>query len=169
MAKLLYPSLNTILMAVSVGLCATSLIPATAQAQTSTDRQKLEYKKVFDQRKRLADEHCVMHPKTLGELKYSICHMEDLVMKVELEGPAGENGPTAYFYSGRLYAFRDTGDGQAVIFDKGRLVAQVEVGTDPAQSKIRTVFNQEERKSVADRAIESTRSMLKVFGQKLEL
>ncbi|NJM48365.1 MAG: hypothetical protein HC860_21125 [Alkalinema sp. RU_4_3] len=95
--------------------------------------------------------------------------MEDLIMKVELEGPPGDNGPTAYFYSGRLYAFRDTGDGQAVIFEKGRLVAQVEVGIDPARSKVRTVFNQEERKSVTDRAIQSTRSMLKVFGQKLEL
>ncbi|MBD2326056.1 hypothetical protein [Alkalinema sp. FACHB-956] len=166
--------ITTDLAAIALTTLVTTTITTTvttigAQAQPLKKSQKLAYKQVFDQRTRFADKHCVFHQKTVNGLKHDICRMEDLVMKVSLEGPPGDNGPVAYFYGGRLYAFRDTGNGQAWIFEKGRLVAEVEVGIEPSQSKVRTIFNQQERQSVTDRAITSTRNMLKVFGEELRL
>jgi hypothetical protein len=160
--------LRQISLALLLGLGAAIASPTVAKpasARPLTDAQKLEYKTIFDQRSRYADEHCVMKPKRFEELQYEICRIEDTTMKVAIEGPPGDNGPTAYFYGSDWMAFRDTASGQAWIFEKGKLVAEVEVGMTATRSKLRTVFNADERRAYSDRALSSTRNMLKVFGE----
>jgi hypothetical protein len=153
-----------VLLGLTVGSAA--IAPPIAQAEES----KLTYKEQFDRRIKFADEGCVPKKKQFRGLEYQICHMEDVVMKVSMEGPPGDNGPTAYFYSGRLYAFRDTGHGQASLFKDGKLLAEVEVGSvAPEYNKIKTQFSPRDRKETTDRAISSTRNMLKVFGKELRL
>jgi hypothetical protein len=145
-----------VLLGLTVG--SSAIAPPIAQAEES----KLTYKEQFDRRTKFADEGCVPKKKQFRGLEYQICHMEDVVMKVSMEGPPGDNGPTAYFYSGRLYAFRDTGH--------GKLLAEVEVGSvAPEYNKIKTQFSPRDRKETTDRAISSTRNMLKVFGKELRL
>jgi hypothetical protein len=168
MLKLIAPLIS---LTVGIGLIVASpiVLPETAQAQTQ--KQKSTYKEQFDQRIKFADEHCVMKKRKVKNLTYEICYIEDLVMKVVMEGPPwGGNGPTAYFYSGRLYAFQDTDVGQAQIFQDGKLIAQVEVGPMlPEYNKTTTKFTPKVRKELTDRAISSTRDMLKVFGEKIDL
>jgi hypothetical protein len=142
-----------------------------AQAVTKTTlaaKPKFTYKQEFDRYTSFVDENCVRPEKrTFDGLKYELCRMEDIHTRVSLEGPEGDNGPTAYFYGGKLFAFRDTGSGQAWMFKNGKLIAEVEVGSvAPEYNIIKTTFTPKERKSQTDWAIKSTRNMLKVFGAK---
>jgi hypothetical protein len=155
----------TALLAIGAAI-APLIAPQPASAKPLTDAQKLEYKTTFDQRAQYADENCVMQPKQFEGLQYEICRMEDVTMKVSLEGPPGDNGPVAYFYSSDWMAFRDTGSGQAWIFEQGKLVAEIEVGVTATRSKLRTTFNADERRARTERALSSTHNMLKVFGRK---
>ncbi len=150
-----------------IALLLLAIAPQSASAKPITDEQKLAYKTIFDRRSQYADQNCVMNPKQFEGLQYEICRMEDVTMKVAMEGPPGDNGPVAYFYSGDWMAFRDTGSGQAWIFERGQLVAEVEVGVTATRSKLRTTFNADERRERTDRALSSTRHMLKVFGGQL--
>jgi hypothetical protein len=147
-----------------------SLAPSIAQAQLPQSSRPTA-KQELDQRQKLYDESCVVPEKKIFQgLEYQLCRMEDSLTRVSIAGPAGENGPTAYFYSGRLYAFRDTGRGQAWIFQNGQLMAEVEVGVvAPEFNPITTKFTAQVRKQNTDRAISSTRNMLKVFGVPLQL
>jgi len=142
----------------------------STQAQVQA-KPKLTYKEKFDRHTSFVDENCVRPQKRRFEnLKYELCLMEDIHTRVSIEGPEGDNGPTAYFYGGKLFAFRDTGSGQAWMFENGKLIAEVEVGViDPKYNRITTQFSPRQRKEYTDWAMESTRNMLKVFGYKLNL
>jgi hypothetical protein len=160
-------------LAASLGLAIGLALPpivATATPAPVSAKPKVDYKAEYDKITQFADEHCVYHQKKIQGLTYRICRMEDLPMQVSLDGPEGDNGPTAYFYGGRLYSFRETGHGEAWVFKDGKLMAEVEVGVvAPEYNKITTKFTAKERKAITDRAISSTRSMLKVFGVELRL
>jgi hypothetical protein len=153
----------------------TTLAPApsaSAQTQPSAIAQaKPNYKTDFDRRQRLIDRSCNRpQTKRFEGLTYELCRMEDVLTRVSMEGPPGDNGPTAYFYGGKLYAFRDTGSGQAWIFQNGKLMAEIEIGTvAPAANLITTTFSPQERKKRTDWATQSSRRMLKVFGSTLRL
>ncbi|MBD2413019.1 hypothetical protein FACHB389_02290 [Nostoc calcicola FACHB-389] len=140
------------------------------QAQVPA-KAKLTYKEKFDRHTSFVDENCVRPQKRRFEnLKYELCLMEDIHTRVSIEGPEGDNGPTAYFYGGKLFAFRDTGSGQAWMFENGKLIAEVEVGViDPKYNRITTQFSAQQRKEYTDWAMKSTRNMLKVFGYNLNL
>jgi hypothetical protein len=153
-----------------LGVIAVSSIvmPQVAQAQSS--QSKAAYKERFDELTAYADENCVMQKRRVQNLTYEICRMEDVVMKVTMDGPEGDNGPTAYFDGGRLHSFRDTGLGEAWIFQDGKLMAEVEVGTvAPERNKITTKFSPAMRREITTRATSSTKGMLKVFGETLRL
>jgi len=142
----------------------------STQAQVPA-KAKLTYKEKFDRHTSFVDENCV-RPETrrFESLEYQLCRMEDIHTRVSMEGPEGENGPTAYFYGGKLFAFRDTGSGEAWMFQDGKLIAEVEVGAvAPEYNKITTQFSPKIRKEYTDRSIESTRNMLKVFGSNFNL
>ncbi len=158
-----------LLIGCPIGIALPATIAEAQSAQASPS--PLSYKQTFDERTKLYDESCVVPEKRVYQgLKYELCRMEDLGTRVSIEGPEGDNGPTAYFYSGRLYAFRDTGLGEAWIFQKGKLMAEVEVGfVAPEAAVITTKFTATDRKQMTDRAISSTRKMLKVFGLELRL
>jgi hypothetical protein len=153
------PALTCAIATVAISTIAT-IQPAHAQSP-----QAKAYRKHYDKVTAFADKHCVMKKKKVQSLTYRICHIEDLVMKVAIDGPEGDNGPTAYFYSGRLLAFRDTGLGEAWMFQNGKLVAEVEVGS--ATSKITTKFSPAMRREITTRATSSTKQMLQVFGETL--
>lgn len=140
------------------------------QAQVPAKAQ-LTYKEKFDRHTSFVDENCVRPQKRrFKSLKYELCLMEDIHTRVSIEGPEGDNGPTAYFYGGKLFAFRDTGSGQAWMFEDGKLIAEVEVGDfAPEYNKITTQFSPKIRNEYTDWAIKSSRDMLKVFGYNLNL
>jgi hypothetical protein len=149
-----------------------AMLPTQAQVPTkpaSTAKPKLNHKEEFDRHTNFVDENCVRPEKRMFRgLEYELCRMEDVLTRVSMQGPEGDNGPTAYFYGGKLFAFRDTGSGQAWMFKEGRLIAEVEVGSvAPEYNKITTRFSAKERKERTDWAMKSTRNMLKVFGSKL--
>ncbi|MBD2253589.1 hypothetical protein [Nostoc parmelioides] len=137
----------------------------STQAQVAA-KAKLTYKDEFDRHTSFVDENCVRPEKRRFEgLEYELCRLEDIPTRVSIEGPEGENGATAYFYGGKLFAFRDTGSGQAWMFQDGKLIAEVEVGVvAPEYNKITTQFSPKIRQEYTDRSIDSTRNMLKVFG-----
>jgi hypothetical protein len=142
----------------------------STQAQVPA-KAKLTYKEKFDRHTSFVDENCVRPEKRRFEsLEYELCRMEDVHTRVSIEGPEGENGPTAYFYGGKLFAFRDTGSGQAWMFQDGKLIAEVEVGSvTPEYNKITTQFSPKRRKEYTDWAMKSTRNMLKVFSSNSNL
>ncbi|BAZ37340.1 hypothetical protein NIES4101_32610 [Calothrix sp. NIES-4101] len=142
----------------------------STQAQVPA-KAKLTYKDKFDRYTIFIDKNCVRPEKRRFEgLEYQLCRMEDIHTRVSMEGAEGENGPTAYFYGGKLFAFRDTGNGQAWIFQNGKLIAEVEVGAvAPEYNKITTQFSPKIRKEYTDLSIQSTQNMLKVFGSNSNL
>ncbi len=142
----------------------------STQAQIPA-KAKLTYKEKFDRHTSFVDENCVRPQKRrLDSLKYELCLMEDIHTRVSIEGPEGDNGPTAYFYGGKLFAFRDTGSGQAWMFENGKLIAEVEVGSvAPEYNRITTQFSPKNRKEYTNWAMKSSRDMLKVFGYNLNL
>jgi hypothetical protein len=166
-------SISTRSWAMLLGVIAVSsiVIPQVAQAQSS--QSKAAYKERFDELTAFADENCAMQikkVKKVGSLNYRICRIKGVVMTVSLDGPEGDNGPTAYFKNGRLHSFRDTGLGEAWIFQDGKLMAEVEVGTvAPERNKITTKFSPAMRREITTRATSSTKGMLKVFGETLRL
>ncbi len=126
------------------------------------------YKEQFDRITQSIDEDCVPQKKKSKGLEYQLCQMEDIPTRVSMEGPPGDNGPTAYFYSGKLFAFRGTGQGEALIFRDGKLVAEVQVGTVAAnRNTIKTTFTPAERRQLTKGAHTSAKGMLQVFGRKL--
>ncbi|KAM3115676.1 hypothetical protein [Phormidesmis sp. 146-33] len=152
-------------------LCLTSGV-AMSPVQTRvsahpTSATVKTHKETFDRYTRFIDEACKPQKRTFQGLKYQLCLIEDLSTRVSMQGPEGENGPTAYFYSGKLFAFRDTGRGEAQMFKDGRLIAEVEVGkVAPGYNKITTKFSPADRKALTDRALSSSQNMLKVFGRR---
>lgn len=158
------------LLSVTAG---TITITTTAQAQmpvpTQANRKSAQptFKEQFDQHTRTIDETCNWQRYEAQRLGYSICAMKGVIMAVAMDGPEGDNGPTAYFQDGKLFAFRDTGVGTAQLFDKkGRLLAEVEVGTvAPEYNKITTKFTAVERKELTDRASESSQHLLTIAQQ----
>jgi hypothetical protein len=160
----------TTLLCFTSGILASSISPiGLAQAQPAKIQKSRQrtFKQQYDQHTGFLDKHCVWHEYQVGKRGYRICAMEDMIMAVAMDGPEGDNGPTAYFHGGKLFSFRDTGVGTAQMFDKrGRLLAEVEVGTvAPEYNKIKTQFTPAERKELTDRAMESSQHLLKV-GQK---
>jgi hypothetical protein len=146
-----------------------TMLPVQAQISpkpASIAKPKLTHKEKLDQYTSFVDENCVVPEKRMFEgLEYQLCRMEDVHTRVSMEGPEGENGPTAYFYGGKLFAFRDTGSGQSWMFQDRKLIAEVEVGTvAPEYNIITTKFSPKARKEYTDRAMKSAENMLKVFG-----
>ena len=127
----------------------------------------LRYKTEFDRRTNYLDKNCVWNNYQQEGLNYRICAMQDIIMSVAMDGPEGDNGPTFYRYNYggiNTFAFRDTGAGTAVIIERGRLVAEVEVGYS-AKNTITTRFKAEQRKSLTDRALSSQKD-LEAVGNK---
>jgi hypothetical protein len=176
----MHRSFSSLVIATGVGLIAASTIgsPQTAQAQMAQAQMAqtqaaTTYKEQYDEITAYADKNCAMQMKKVkkvGRLNYRICRIKGVVMTVSLDGPEGDNGPTAYFKNGRLYSFRDTGRGEAWVFQNGKLMAEVEVGVvAPDDNTITTDFSTTLRREITARATSSTRDMLKVFGAQLRL
>ncbi len=168
-----FPRLSAIAV-LGLALGTTLVLTPRTRAQTPPSaiaQAKSNYQTEFDRRQQFIDQGCTgTFTKRVGGLTYQLCRMEDIVTRVSIEGPPGDNGPTAYFYGGKLYAFWDTASSQAWIFQKGKLMAEVEVApATPATSRIKTRFSPQERKEYTERALQSSRRMLKVFGETLRL
>jgi hypothetical protein len=143
------------------GLLCVAILWTALPAQAETPKER------FDRITSYINEGCVPQKKTFQNLEYQLCQMEDIPTRVTMQGPPGDNGPTAYFYGGKLFAFRETGQGEAQIFEDGKLVAQIQVGTvAPDYNTIKTTFSTAERKQLTERAKTSSTAMLRVFGLK---
>lgn len=141
----------------SLGNAIDPIFVCSAQAQSSSPAaraSKLTAKQQFDRHVNFLDTNCVWHEYQFEQMGYKVCVMQEIVMAVAMDGPEGENGPTAYYKGGKLFAFRDTGAGTATMFDeKGRLLAEVEVGVvAPQFNKIKTKFTPVERREYTERA-----------------
>ena len=148
-----------------LGPIALAQPPVQAQAvyQISAKPPKgaLGHKTKYDERTSYLDQNCKWHNYKSKRLNYRICAMEDIIMSVSMEGPEGDNGPSfhRYNYGGvDTFSFRDTGQGTAVIIERGRLVAEVDVGQS-ALNTVTTRFTPEQRKRLTDRALSSKKQL----------
>jgi hypothetical protein len=87
-----------VLLGLTVGSSGVS--PQIARAEGSG----MTYQEQLNRRMQFTDHGCVLKRKHFQGLEYQGCWMEEVMMKVSVEGPPGDNGPVAYFYfySGRL-------------------------------------------------------------------